>query len=127
MGFQCFREQIVCPIRRPTAQSISDNKPRTVDDPKLLAVNFSNPVCCNSAIVGGKGAQLAFLTQLHAKVFDSCYNLLTVVLLTVLFLLEIILCKTIIMPYLWCILLCNVTILTNFNMFSANKMIYVMS
>ena len=66
--FKIFRENVLCPIVRSAVRNTSNQTHSICQSKQLLVVEFNNPVCSNSALVGSKGAQLAFLNQLNAKV-----------------------------------------------------------
>ena len=67
----------------PTQHSVTLLKEYDIDslpelDRRSFVLPFTSPQCTSSKLVGGKGCQLALLTQLNSKV-SFIYNVITFV------------------------------------------------
>ena len=59
---------------QPTLQWLREPAEVKEDEANALALTFNQPGCASSRLVGGKGCQLALLTQLQSSV-RPCFKL----------------------------------------------------
>ena len=77
-NLKCLKKCYTFSYRNPSGPAIADREPVTLPllrEPVDLGVSkgqitlqFTDPVCQSRGVVGGKGAQLALLTQIQSQV-----------------------------------------------------------